>query len=209
MDGSIPGQVALIQLTKEHLEVLASVPCSEVFNVVLHRTQQSIREIAKALGKSPAAVSVHIDSLVKIGLVLESGTQKRRSRIERLFVLKAAFNRFDSREHDWAGIELFLKRFRGQLRKIERDFELAQRAARADETFRLFCTYRWSYVQLSVENAQKVRDAVSDLNDMISRLGASQSTRSDEEQIRIWVSQVMIPSASESLAVLAKNNTPM
>jgi predicted ArsR family transcriptional regulator len=85
MKPKFKGQVELLELNLKQLQALASFACSEVYAGLSTSEGRSIREVAELLGKSPAAVNEQMAKLVKVGLAIQVGTRKRRSRTEALY----------------------------------------------------------------------------------------------------------------------------
>lgn len=82
-----PGQVEVADMTLEHLACLVSPARVEVFWNISGVTPRSISEIAAQLGRSASSVTYHVAELVKVGLVIQVGERKKRSRMEALYVL--------------------------------------------------------------------------------------------------------------------------
>lgn len=207
MKTKFPGQTALLYFNRDQLEVLSSVACNEVFNSMLPTEARSIRESAQDLGKSPASVGEHVASLLDVGLVIKAGSRKRRSRTEQLYIHKSYNNRIEMTGQEQDVLELFIKQFRGEMRACERQLEAYVRIRSVDESIRIFGMHEWSSVFLTPENSLKVKEAIQDVHDLMTRLAESDAEkREDGEHIRIKLSSVMFPTASESKRLLDESS---
>ncbi len=205
MSHEFPDQIELLRLNDDHLQVLASAPCTEVFSAFLPSEPLSIREVAQELGKSPAAGGENVKSLVDAGLMIKAGTRKRRSRIETLYIHKGQTTRLFFDEASPAGLQAYHKRFRGQMRQAERQHELAQKAAQTDSGLFQFIGYTWSSVYLDLESVKKVKRMIADLHREIEALDENDpETRESGDYVRLNISSLVLPIQSESKKRLDK-----
>jgi predicted ArsR family transcriptional regulator len=80
------GQQEEIILTKEHLSAMISSDRSEVLWTFSPDVPNTVANVAKIIGKSPQTVHHHVKILVEKNLLVPTGTQKKRSRQETLYV---------------------------------------------------------------------------------------------------------------------------
>lgn len=120
------------ELTEPQLRVLASPAVTEVFECFSTGVERSIPDIAKEVNRSQAAVGVHIDALVAVGLIKIVGSRKKRSRIERLFARTSAefYTNFKDKgpEYHAAAVE----GFNATMRRAARMHELYRERVEAD-----------------------------------------------------------------------------
>lgn len=195
----IEGQVELLLLNREHIKALASVPCSEVYGAVSISMPRAIREIAAEVDRSPASVGEHMDTLLRVGLVIPAGTRRRRSRTETLYVRSSRTNRFEIAEQDWETIEVYLQRFRGQMRLLERQHDAAQQTAHEDPAFIDFLLWKHRNVYLSRESAGRVKHAVSSLFELILSLSEPTPEHpAESDLVQVTIGTLILPSVSSS-----------
>jgi len=94
----LPGQVERIDYDIDQLRALTSAARYEVFWSIPTAEARSISEIAQALGRPASSVTYHVNELVQVGLLIQVGERKRRSRTEALYA--PAAQRFFSKTLD-------------------------------------------------------------------------------------------------------------
>jgi DNA-binding transcriptional ArsR family regulator len=76
-------------LGRAQIAALASARRQEIVDALAALGPSSARELAAAIGAAPSAVYHHLDRLVRVGLVVESGRRVVRRKSERLFAAAA------------------------------------------------------------------------------------------------------------------------
>lgn len=159
----------------------------------------AIREVAREMGKSPAAVGAHVAKLVEVGLVIQVGTRKRRSRIESLYAHRAKSANFSFVDQPWEYTEKYLARFRGAMRSIERQHEMFQRAVRVDPSFIPFGSYNWRTVWLNREQRIAYAERLRALRtEMLEASETDPAVREKGEYVRLVLSMTFFPTVVES-----------
>lgn len=194
-----PDQVPLLIFDKKQIEAIASVACSDVYSALSSVVPKSKRELGKELGKSPASVGPHVDKLVKVGIAINAGQRKRRSRIESLYLLKAQTARFQIEGLGKTAVKNYQKRIKAQMRLFERQIEAFQDAVADDSTLGVYLTYKWRHVHVSPDGAIKIKNAIQDLVDMVARLAETDLEAIERNEfVRVSVAGLMAPTLSES-----------
>lgn len=194
-----PNQIEKLNLQSKQIEVLASYAASEVFAEMGPYQPRAIREVAQQIGKTSAAVGEHVKKLVDAGLLIQVGTQKRRSRIEALYVHAAVENRLSTAGYPEIERKMYLDRFKGQMRLLERQHETFQHAAFDDAEIKEFFKFQNQYVYLSPENTQKIKAKIAELSQLALSLNeADADKRASDHCIRVNVSAIVVPTQVES-----------
>jgi predicted transcriptional regulator len=194
MIGLLPGQVELLLLEPEHLQVLSSAVSSEVFAALDSRRALSVREVARDLGKSTSAVGEQVAKLVAAGLVVPAGTRKRRSRTEALYVHKGVITRFLLKDQPPETIEAYIARFNALMRQAARQHATAQWAIHRDPSLFDYFAFKQHSAFLTPEGALRVRAAIDELMELIGAL--SQPAASEEQVVRVSFNAMLFPSSS-------------
>ncbi len=201
-------QIQLLTMTAEHLQVLASSACSEVYTTLLATESFSIREVARELNRTPASVGEHISKLLDVGLIIPAGTRKRRSRTETLFIHKAITTRFPFENQSPESMTHYHDRFKSYMRSAERQLGAAISVFLKDETYFDFVTYKWHTGYLTRENALKVKDAIMEVQDLFDELQETNpENRSPETHIRLNLTEFLMPTQRESENRLAQTQS--
>lgn len=200
MSDSFPNQVPIQYLNRDQILALASTACNEVFSTLGPGEALSAREVAQAIDRSPASVSEQMAKLVEVGLVIPAGTRKRRSRTETVYVHRGLITRFLLKDQPPDVLEAYQRRFSGQMRLAERQFESFLTAMQHDPTFQDFLIYKTYHAQLSRESALRIQLAVADLLDLIRGLDSTPSNApAGEDVVRLSFSCTLMPTQQESL----------
>ena len=72
-------------LREDQLQCLSSTVRSDIIDHLVGRGPMSIKQLAASLGRQPSSIYYHIDMLLKVGLVIEAGTQVSNRRTEVLY----------------------------------------------------------------------------------------------------------------------------
>ena len=192
-------QVALLDFDRKQIKALSSVACSDVFSTMSSLRAKSKRELALELGKSPASVGPHVDTLVQVGLAIEVGARKRRSRTETLYLTKAHTFRANMVGQNKATLQQYQKRIRGQMRLYERQIIAFQDVVHDDPSQQLYITHNWRSAYLSPENALRVKEAIQNLVDLVANFAEDDEDAIENHNVvRMTVAAIMAPTLSES-----------
>ena len=195
-----PNQIDFLKLEKEHLTVLASAPCTEVFQAMSYVEPMSIREIALEVNRSTASVGEHIVKLLEVGLIVAVGTRKRRAREETLYAMKAADHRFDPVGQSEEATEACIKKFRCDLRQTDHMSAAAFHAIRKEPSLHDYVLIRSYAGYMSKDNVDKLRKAMEDIAKLFSELVETDpEVRENGEFTRVKISTVILPTKRESL----------
>lgn len=187
------GQVHEAKLTEEQMACLASPARAEVYWNCSTRVPRSIAEIAQSIGHSAAGVTYHVNELVRVGLLLAVDERKRRSRVEKLYVL-AARKGFvaepvgTSPQYD----RLLLDGFNALLKLMSREREMYQAVQLADPSFPAVSAWRRQSIQLEPERIQAFNAKI------IQLMRDFAAEKADEAGIRITYSYFCHPTLGES-----------
>lgn len=203
-------QVPFLTMTEEHLRVLASSACSEVYTTILPTEPISIREIGTELNRSPASVGQHVTKLLDVGLIIPAGTRKRRSRTETLFVHKAITTRFPFDGHQSAqALQHYLERYKSYMRAAERQLETALKVYAKDHEYFDFITYKWNTGYVTREGALKIKEAIMQVQNLFDEYHETDpNKRSPETHIRLNLTEFLFPTQRESEIRLKKIQNP-
>lgn len=194
-----PNQLELQVLTPKHLEVLASYAAAEVFAEMGPYKPRAIREVAANIGKTSASVGEHVKKLVEVGLLIQVGTQKRRSRIEALYVHGAIDYRLEPAGYPEPERSLYIERFLGQMRLLGRQHTAFQNAAYSDDIFSKFYAFDTQYVFLSPEKMELVRDKFQEfIQFALDHNELDPDLRDSDECVRVNVCATIVPTQVES-----------
>tara|TARA_R110002072_G_scaffold42064_2_gene117346 strand:+ start:2330 stop:2890 length:561 start_codon:yes stop_codon:yes gene_type:complete len=82
----------------DQIRALCSPMRHAIHQVVLSQGEASIREIAEQLGKKPASLYRHIDRLVEVGLLIDTGTKSTTRRDAKVYSSQLEFMRYSPRK---------------------------------------------------------------------------------------------------------------
>jgi predicted transcriptional regulator len=204
-----PDQVDRLSLTHEHISALASYAVSEVFACFNPNEPRAIREVAGEIGKTAAAVGDHVKKLVEVGLLIQVGTQKRRSRTEALYANKGLDTHLGQANQPIELREKYVERFDGQMRLLDRQHRALQKVAHEDGQFFDFFQYRWQHVFLTPENAMRLKHLMKDINELAIELNEADPKvrESNPEIVRVNLTQIMLPTQVESKRRKKRNSS--
>lgn len=193
------GQVAEFELTLDQMKCLASSSRSEVYWNFTPDQPRSISEIAAEIGRSAAAVTYHVNELVRVGILIAVGERKRRSRTEKLYVLGA--RNFVTKsigfspEYD----ALILEGYNALLRLMSRERDLYQQAFLDFAELRGLSTWRRQSVKVAPEKAKAFVEKIR------LELREFASTPPDDDGVRVAFSFFAVPSLGETRQRLKKS----
>ncbi|MBL8066984.1 MAG: ArsR family transcriptional regulator [Armatimonadetes bacterium] len=192
-------QVDAVTFSDEQLAVLASAQCNEVFEAIPYAHASSIREIAKEVDKSTASVGEHLVKLVEAGLVLAVDSRKRRAREETLYARSAFRYNLDPLKMSDKSKELYVTKFRCEMRQIDRLHALAQKGLNNDASLIDHMLYKNFAGYLSPEGATKVKEAlVQALRVFVDNMETDPAKRESGHYVRAKFAAILMPAQTES-----------
>jgi predicted transcriptional regulator len=201
-----PGQVVYLELNEKQVAALASVACDEVYSALSPIEARSVREVAEEIGKSPASVGEQLAKLVKVGLVIQVGTRKRRSRTEATYALAALVDRVRVPERPSKLVQVYFKRFQAQMRQLVKQFDAAQRALLRDRSFVAFFMSHSRIAHLSPEDSLVVKQKVRELIQLVNELDESDpEVRRAGGHVRTTLAVQLLPTVHESKKLSGKS----
>lgn len=199
MTTPIEGQESVVLLNLEQIKVLSSVAAAEVFNALASDQPRSIREAAEEIGRAASSVSEHIAKLLEVGLIMQCGTRKVRSRTEALYVHKGLVTRMSLVGQPLENIEQYLVRFRGLMSLTDRQHEMFWRAIHVDPSFASYGRTLRTTVYLTKDQCAKLRAAAEELYQMAASMHESNpELRDPNDHVRIQVNAMFFPTVEES-----------
>lgn len=199
MEPRFPGQVDVVKLSIEQIQALVSTACSEVFDALSPVDARSVREVAQDIDRSPASVGEQVAKLVEVGLVIQVGTRKRRSRTEALYANAGRLTQFILKEQTPESIDQFRLRFKGQMRQAERQHDAFYDAMMLDQSFADFFIYKYHTLYVDRERALRLKLAVSELQALVHELSETNvDVRSAGEFVRVQFTVMSLPAQQES-----------
>lgn len=173
------------ELTEPQLKVLASPAVTEVFECFSTGVERSIPDIAKEVHRSQAAVGVHVDALVGVGLIEVVGSRKKRSRIERLFARTSAefLTNFKDKDHSYhvAATE----GFNASMRRAARMHELYRERVEADYSETDFGLTLARSMKLSRAGTKRLQQMLHNFYAEVKALEAEDAKSPEEERVRL------------------------
>jgi predicted transcriptional regulator len=198
MEAPIEGQVDLLLLTLEHIKALSSSAAVDVFGAVSITQPHSIGEIAAEVGKSPASVGEQVQKLVEVGLVIQAGTRKSRSRTESLYIRRAKVTHMSLKNQPWDAVEQYLVRYRNLLNLNERQHEAFWRAVQVDEEFSVFGRTLFGSAYVTSDQAARLRDAMEAVFQLMQSMHEPDPARRTSAHVRVAFQTTMLPTVVES-----------
>lgn len=194
-----PDQIDLMYLDLDHLKVLSSAACSEVFQAMSFEEPLSIREISQEVNRSTASVGEHIVKLLDAGLILPVGTRKRRAREEALYAHKADSNILDPTKMDPDILTEYITKFRCDSRQSVRLMTLATQALANDKELLDYMAEKSFVGYLSREGAKKVKAAMKVAFDTFNEnIEHDPQVRENGDYTRTKLTAFILPTQRES-----------
>jgi predicted transcriptional regulator len=201
-----PGQVEYLELNEKQVAALASVACDEVYSALSSIEARSVREVAEEIGKSPASVGEQLAKLVKVGLVIQVGTRKRRSRTEATYAQTALVDRVRVPERPSKIVQVYFKRFQAQMRQLVKQFDAAQKALLRDRSFVAFFMSHSRIAHLSPVDSLVVKQKVRELIQLVNELDESDpEVRRAGGHVRTTLAVQLLPTVHESKKLSGKS----
>lgn len=199
MKPKFKGQVEYLELDEEQVKAIASVACDEVYSALSSSVARSIREVAEEVGKSPASVNEQLAKLVKVGLAIQVGTRKRRSRTEATYAKSSVIDQVRVPHQPSEIIALYFKRFQAQMRQLVRQYDAAQDALKEDRSFVAFFMSHSHIAHLSPENSLIIKQKVRELMALIIQLDEPDpEARRIGGHVRTTLAVQLLPTVEES-----------
>lgn len=175
----------VVELSEGQLEVLASPAVTEVFECFSATTAHSIPDVAKEIHRSQAAVGVHVDALVAVGLLKVVGSRKKRSRIERLFVRTAHEFLTNFQDKGPSYHAAAIEGFNASMRRAARMHELYRERVEADFNDSDFGLMLARSMHLSRAGTRRLQEMLHEFYAQVKELEAADTPGTDAERIRI------------------------
>ena len=190
------GQVDELKLDTNHLRVLSSVACNEVMSAFDPFTPMSAKDVGDLINRSPASVLEHIQKLVGVGLLIEAGTRKRRSRTEQLFLPAGKIIRFYIQGQSPEALEAYMDRLSRKLKLTERNLSEVLKLVPLDESILDFLIFKTYTVTLDRERALRLKIATNELLDLLKSFAQNKFEDSaSEESVRFQFLAIGTPAA--------------
>jgi DNA-binding transcriptional ArsR family regulator len=119
------GEKTLLISTPEQLRALRTPLRQEIVRTLVGEGSCTVRELAEALGREPAALYYHVHALVDAGIATEGGTRGAGGRAERVYSPVAPRIVIDRRKNSRAFLSALADLQRATLRATERELESA------------------------------------------------------------------------------------
>lgn len=191
-------QVDILKLNTSHLRVLSSVACNEVMAAFDSFTPMSARDVGAIVDRSPASVLEHVQKLLGVGLLIEAGTRKRRSRTEQLYLPAGKIIRFYIKGQSPEALDAYMSRLRGNLKIAERNLHDVLKLVPEEESILDFLIYKTYSVTLDRERALRLKIATDELLDMLKSFAQTKSEDSTAgDQVRFQFTAIGTPAADE------------
>jgi predicted ArsR family transcriptional regulator len=197
------GQVLEAKLTRDQLACLASASRAEVYWNFTPSEPQSISDIAKQIGRSAAAVTYHVNELVRVGILIAVSERKRRSRTEKLYVLQARnfVTKSIGFSPEYDG--LILDGYNALLRLMSRERDLYQKAFIEFEDLRGLSTWRRQSVKVSHDKAKEFMERIR------LELREFAASPTEDDGVHVAFSFFAIPTLGETRPRLKKSRTKL
>jgi predicted ArsR family transcriptional regulator len=127
------GKKELLISTADQLRALRTPVRQDLVRALTRTGPRTVRELAQALGRQPAALYYHVHALVKAGIVVEKRTRGAGERPERVYALAAPRIRIDRSQRSKAFLSALDDLQRATLSAAERELS-AQLEARGRDT---------------------------------------------------------------------------
>lgn len=197
--GQFPGQKDLVHINLEMMELLSSAATYEVLLSFSFVEPRSIPDLALELGKSQATVGSHVSKLLKVGLIVEAGTRKKRSRTERLFVWTGRGTYHDFANQPKEYFAATSARTNALLRKYGKQYSLYMERVFHNEDDLLRGAMRWRPMLISKEGALVLREAMFEVHELAARLEAEAKAGEGSEHEHAFMITTFMPTIYSSL----------
>ena len=187
-----PGQKPSTRMTLEQVGCLTSVARVEVYWNCSTSTPRSIAEIAQIINRSASATTYHVNELLRVGLLMVVGERKKRSRVEKLYVI-AARPGFVTGGLDALPEyrEKVLESYACLLRLMLRERQAYNMRSQDQPGLLSFSTYRRYQVRVSEERSLEFKERTTNL------LREFAAEPSDPDGMNMSISFFMSPSLGE------------
>lgn len=188
----------IIELTEEHLRLLASPALFEVYECFSTLEVRSIPDVAKEIHRSQAAVGVHVEALLKAGFLVEAGTRRKRARTERLFrrTVDEASANFTGKP--WSYYEASIDGFAANMRRANRAHQLFKHRLFEDSKEAPFGIYLVRPMRLTREGAKQLGEALRDLHARAAEIEQKHGTDDPSQGERLYMTTMFYPTVASS-----------
>lgn len=195
-----PGQVPVIDFELEQVRVLASPFSSEVFWSFSPDKPFAANDIARDIGKTSATVGYHIKKLLEVGLLIPTGTRKKRSRTETLYIhaAKNFFSKTVGQSDEY--LSAIVDGFKAVSRNTAREYEEFHKTLPLDSSFREFLFHRRNTLYLDSARLQALRARYTQfLQEALDlSLDAEEAAR-NSDVVRLTLTDILVPTVPESI----------
>jgi DNA-binding transcriptional ArsR family regulator len=119
-------------LDRDQLATLASPVRMDIVDQLASREAMPVRELAAAIDRQPSALYHHLDKLLRVGLVVEKGTQAPNRRAETLYTTPARRMRLRGALEQGEQPEIMRQIVGALCRQANRDFDRGLEAGGAE-----------------------------------------------------------------------------
>lgn len=154
------GQLEHTILTLEQVKCLSVVERNEVFWAFSPKEGHTVAEIAQRVERTAPTVHYHTAALLKVGLLMPVGTQRKRSRTETLYAWAMANFSRDLAQSE-AYREYSVEAFRAVARVMVREVETVMESANEDLSELQATYFRHFHLHLTEEEALELRQEMS------------------------------------------------
>ena len=116
-------------LREDQLACLASATRMDIVDHLAAHGPMAVRELAPAIGMKPSAIYHHLEQLVEVGLVADTGSRTHNGKAEALYNTPSRRMRLRRALEDPANAETMQKIVTALGRRAQRDFSQGQRHA--------------------------------------------------------------------------------
>ncbi|MBX7540351.1 winged helix-turn-helix domain-containing protein [Qipengyuania sphaerica] len=116
-------------LREDQLACLASATRMDIVDHLAAHGPMAVRELAPAIGMKPSAIYHHLEQLVEVGLVADTGSRTHNGKAEALYNTPSRRMRLRRALEDPANAETMQKIVTALGRRAQRDFSQGQRQA--------------------------------------------------------------------------------
>ncbi len=182
------GQEAMWILDPAQLRCLASSTRMDIVDHLAGRGELSIAELARALGRQPSSLYHHLEKLLEVGLVVETGSRVTNRRSEKLYATPSRRMRLQRALADPANAEVMRDVVQALSRQAQRDFAAGQSLpdARAEGAGRNLGFFRLV--------GRPDADALAKINALLAEVGEIMWEEAPGDSPAITLTWVMAPS---------------
>ena len=185
--GGGAGQDTMWILDPAQLRCLASSTRMDIVDHLAGRGALSIAELAKALGRQPSSLYHHLEKLLQVGMVVETGSRVTNRRSEKVYATPSRRMRLQRALADPANAEVMQDVVQALSRQAQRDFAAGQSlpGACADGAERNLGFFRLV--------ARPDAEALARINGLLAEVGETMWEEAPGDSPAITLTWVMAP----------------